>query len=259
MNFISPGAVLLSQVTVDTDLDMLNQDIDIGTGEIQGSLYTLKENVPWEGFSIHDAALTGYRDLVTRAMYSGLYNTNVDAGVLSAKNADDSSLTLKAQDNGVGQVGVAKVFSAASPSFDLLSGRLTGALQCNGQNLVGRTVVAGDYIVASADTERIETGVSYVKIKEIQVGIAGTFRVSFDMKNFQGTQYSYGQIYKNGGAVGTERFGSLSSYVTYSEDLTFAIGDLVQLYVKSTHPTSAYFQNFRLGVTDDLAHTVNTD
>jgi hypothetical protein len=69
-----------------------------------------------------------------------------------------------------------------------------------------------------------------VKIKEIQIGdFAGVFRVKFGL--YQNNGYdAYAQIYKNGVPYGTQRHTNSMSGVTFVEDLSFAKGDLFQIY-----------------------------
>ena len=41
-----------------------------------------------------------------------------------------------------------------------------------------------------------------------------------------------GRIYKNGVAVGTTHLNASSSFISYTDELTFASGELVQLYIR---------------------------
>jgi hypothetical protein len=59
----------------------------------------------------------------------------VSGASLDTLDSDDATLFIRARDNGVGLVEVARLQGAADPTFDLKSGRLTGALDCNGQLL----------------------------------------------------------------------------------------------------------------------------
>lgn len=92
---------------------------------------------------------------------------------------------------------------------------------------------AGDTNLTASDAEVNGSQSSYTKVKEIMVGaIGGEFRVVFKLKAVDGGT-AYGRIYKNGGAVGTERSTASSAYQTYSEDIDGLVaGDLVQLYTK---------------------------
>jgi hypothetical protein len=111
-------------------------------------------------------------------------------------------------------------------------------------------VVASDNLQASADTERSTNNTSYVLGKEIKIRFAGTVRVKFDLKaNWNGNASGYGKaiIYVNGTAVGTERTNTTETYINYSEDITVAKNDLIQLYYLSSYSNRyGVIQNFRI-------------
>jgi len=107
----------------------------------------------------------------------------------------------------------------------------------------------------SDDTEVTETATSYTKKKEkaipeyavVAIGFTGSgkFRIKFDLKSSAAFS-AYGRIYKNGVAVGTERINATTGYITYTEDIEFKAGDLVQIYAKATSTYTAYVRNFRI-------------
>ena len=114
-----------------------------------------------------------------------------------------------------------------------------------------QVVIASNTLQASADTERINTtGGSYILQKEFVVYKQGTYRVKFDGYNAVNTGgNAKARIYKNGVAYGTEiNLQAVQAYQTYSEDLVFAVNDLVQLYTlcQSSDATEVYVRNFRL-------------
>ena len=59
---------------------------------------------------------------------------------------------------------------------------------------------------------------------------------------------AYGKIYKNGAPVGTERINGTTSLVTYTEDLSFANGDVIELYAYNAEDflMETYVSNFRV-------------
>src|SRR3990172_1474667 len=69
----------------------------------------------------------------------------------------------------------------------------------------GPPYTAGDYLLYANDTERSQISSSYVKLKEIKVARDGVYSILFDLKSSSEGYGVYGQIYKNGNAVGTER------------------------------------------------------
>jgi len=118
----------------------------------------------------------------------------------------------------------------------------------NGSKLTGtlRKVNAGTYIFAAADTEQGPTiNGSYAVVKSIRIHADGIYRVSFDIKMYN-TGTSYGKIYKNGVAYGTERSNATSTYVTFTEDLSFSAGDTVELWRYNSGGGGTYVRNFRL-------------
>ena len=111
------------------------------------------------------------------------------------------------------------------------------------------SVVAGDILLIYADTEETDNNGSYTKVKEIRIARAGTYRVKFDIKNdLGGGHVSYGKIYKNGVAHGTEQSDNTTTYATKSEDLVFEAGDAIQLYTYETGTGTTYIRNFRIYV-----------
>jgi len=111
------------------------------------------------------------------------------------------------------------------------------------------TFAAGSVVFAFSDTETSATATAYTKAKEILVGTSGTITVYFELKNSTGdaAHHAKGRIYVNGSAVGTERDVATNVYEAFSENITVAAGDLVQLYA---HGQAGFFSgvvsNFRL-------------
>ena len=107
--------------------------------------------------------------------------------------------------------------------------------------------IAGETVVAAADTQRENTAETYTKVKEITLNRAGNIRVKFDLKRGEGLPVAYGQIYKNAVAIGTERSNTSDTYITYTEDFSGIVaGDKIQLYAHKTGGTNVFVQNFRI-------------
>jgi hypothetical protein len=126
----------------------------------------------------------------------------------------------------------------------------------------GFTVGAGTQYDAanSAGSSGTNSG-TYVKIKEIACNFTGTWRVDFTLGESTGGSGDaiYGRIYKNGVAYGTERAGTRGSINTFNETLTFAAGDLIQLYMRVAN--TAYTSNcnnfkVRYALTQDLVTSI---
>lgn len=106
---------------------------------------------------------------------------------------------------------------------------------------------ASDNLKLSADTERGTTLTSYTKLKEIQVNHGGYYRVLFDMKTSESGYSATGRIYKNGVAYGTEHiYSATTNWQTYSEDLYFAPGDLIQIYAFGNGGRTASIKDNRI-------------
>ena len=126
-------------------------------------------------------------------------------------------------------------------------------------NIFAPVYVAGDILVAHADTERTSADAAYTKYKEITVTGSGTLRVKFDLKN-DGSNTCYGRVYRDGVAVGTEQLDNTGAYVTKSEDIAgWTSGDKIQLYLKKGTSTQSNAKNFRLYTNGLNNETIDTD
>lgn len=65
-------------------------------------------------------------------------------------------------------------------------------------------------------------------------------RARFGIKNNDATKKTYGRIYKNGVAVGTEREVTGTSFVYFTEDFEVGPGDYLELFIKTNTSGSAY-------------------
>lgn len=119
---------------------------------------------------------------------------------------------------------------------------------------------ASDDLVQSADTERSGTDTTYTLKKEIVIINPGTYRIAFDMY-CNGTSSSFGQIYRNGSPVGTERLDGDHAYSTYTEDISgWSTNDLCQLFMKQSGSDTYFCRNFRVsGHMVPTPGAVNTD
>lgn len=107
-------------------------------------------------------------------------------------------------------------------------------------------ISASDVLQHSNDAVNEHTETAYTKVKEIITAIKGTYRVKFDMSTSLQND-GFGRVYKNGVAHGTEQQTTQeSTYETWSEDLEFDVGDLIQLYSKNAGIYDVRTRNFRL-------------
>lgn len=109
---------------------------------------------------------------------------------------------------------------------------LTGTLDCNGHALQNRALEPGDVVLTPMLTSEDPSNTTYARYKEIRTGVAGTLRVKFYLYASYAGHTIYGQVYKNGVPYGVERSVTWLEGYESSEDLVFAAGDLIQLYLK---------------------------
>ncbi len=107
---------------------------------------------------------------------------------------------------------------------------------------------ASEDLRISNDTSRSVTDVAYTKYKEIKLNsrVGSTIRIKFTITAGLGN-VTYGKIYRNGGAIGTER-SVTSDTTTFSEDFdssAWVATDLIQIYCYQIGG-SGTVTNFRL-------------
>jgi hypothetical protein len=105
-------------------------------------------------------------------------------------------------------------------------------------------VATGATQMWAADAEAAITATPYTKEKEAWMPVSGVVSVYFELKSQAGGT-AYGRIYINGTAVGTERTTTSLSYVPFTEDITIALGDKLQLYGKMD-AGNGNMKNFRI-------------
>jgi len=111
-----------------------------------------------------------------------------------------------------------------------------------------------DDILHSHDSVASTTSTSYVKLKTITIDALCpspvTLRVYFELGRDSGgsSNFCYARIYKNGAAYGSERStNAIGSWVAFSEDLSFAAGDTIELWAYTDNSANnSKVQNFRV-------------
>jgi hypothetical protein len=112
-------------------------------------------------------------------------------------------------------------------------------------------LIVSDQLQHSNDAQKVSYLTSYEKRKEMKLNAAlAVVRIKFTL-TCAGGGTAYGQIYKNGGAIGTER--STASSATFSQDFTSLVtNDLIQIYAKHSVGDPAWS-----GITDmQLYYTI---
>jgi len=75
---------------------------------------------------------------------------------------------------------------------------------------------------------------------------AGTYTVTFSLYRSVSGGTAYGRIYKNGVAFGAEKSSSSATPTDKVEDLTFAAGDYVDLYIRESGTSSVDVKDLRI-------------
>jgi len=107
--------------------------------------------------------------------------------------------------------------------------------------------IASDNLKVNADSERHSNPPDMEKVKEILIQYDGIYRVKFDLRGTSSTIYARARIYRNGIEYGELREIQSTTYQTFSEDLVFLSGDLLQLYFETADTgKDVYVRNLRL-------------
>lgn len=105
---------------------------------------------------------------------------------------------------------------------------------------------AGTILLASSDGVLTVSDASYTKRKSIKVPRSGTLTIKFTLTGSGGGNSTFGRIYRNGVAVGTERECTTSSQTEYSEDISgWNAQDEVQIYCRRDSVDGS-LRNFRI-------------
>ena len=109
----------------------------------------------------------------------------------------------------------------------------------------------GDATLHAHDAAGNSVAGSYTKVKTITLDTLfktpSTLRIHFELHSTSGGQV-YGRLYKNGGAVGTQRNTVNADWQLYNQDLSFANGDTIELWVYSVGGAGyeVHYQNLRV-------------
>jgi hypothetical protein len=121
---------------------------------------------------------------------------------------------------------------------------------------------ASDTLQQSNDSVKINTGLTYVLLKEITIiscydyfihdAVGDYIRVKYDLATNNASYTAYANIYKNGIAIGTLQSTTSAdpAFVTFSQDIPFGqlqTGDKIQIWGHSNNASgNVEVQNFRL-------------
>jgi len=188
---------------------------------------------------------TAWDDVPTNDAQYGAY--------LAAAFNDLAATTLESGDDGFTFFGAIAANAAFFLALKVVSGFFDN-ITVTGKATLSELVLSG-YTAGTNVVRRLDATVSgfqssfYGKARELQFCASGTIRVSYDLSSSSSSTTVYGKIYINGVAVeGTEQPKLGTSPTTYTNDVSVADGDLVQLYVKGSAGITIYVSNFRLQV-----------
>jgi hypothetical protein len=217
-------------------------------------IYTANENPIWKAGTplvkqgVSDGSSTysdGWLRLIGEGTNSPYYSVYQRTGV--AYNAYTEVCRLGNLNGFLGystdEYGIAIGDADGSLKYDLTNGLVIADPKSFG-------VAPSANLRFSNDTESaVLSYTTPTKVKEILYKDAsGSMTIKFDLQNVDANQTSYGQIYINGSAVGTQQIRSSadSSYGTYSENISVSTGDLIQLYQWNQPSYTGRVKNLRL-------------
>ena len=165
---------------------------------------------------------------------------------IAAIGIDVSAQDIVNARNNIGATTIAQAQSWVN-SYSILFANATGLLEY---------YTIGTNVYHSHDAEvSVNSGV-YTKLKTITIANIhpnpSVIRLKFDMRQEFATGWVYGRLYKNGGAVGALLDTDSTTYLTFSEDLSFATGDTIELWGFRDGDVTGLYQNFRVYGSCDL-------
>jgi len=111
-------------------------------------------------------------------------------------------------------------------------------------NIYTTSSSANQKLAADNTTATISAGTA--KVKEIIVNYSGVISSYFEAQG-NGVGTTWGQVYKNDVAIGTQRNPLTNgSYTAYTEDVTVSSGDRIQLYLNGSGGGQSTAKNFRI-------------
>ena len=107
---------------------------------------------------------------------------------------------------------------------------------------------AGEYSIAEALGAVSHTSTSAAKVREVWTAYGGTFRIAYTLRAENVSFQVHAQIYKNGSAFGPLNSTYSDIGTPFSNDLTFTVGDLIQIYTTGTSGFSVFLENLKIKV-----------
>ena len=227
-------------------LDLSGADyLPVAGGDLDGILNFAFEGV-WERFRASgNGRVRNYNASGAGVIWGVCYNTEYNAG-WGGRDVTDVCWRLEMQSDGLHLYWAVSAASGVAPTWT-------------------ETMHYGDYTAGDFSLYRhpnsahnVTSLTAYTKELEVRVNRAGTYRVRFGLYNdFLGT--CYGRVYKNGAPYGTARSHWTDGTTGwFSEDLTFAQGDLIQIFAYSDGSTNDQVRDLEIFVSaPDIGRTLN--
>ena len=107
---------------------------------------------------------------------------------------------------------------------------------------------APDYVISQTGSTYVSADINDpIFAGQSIIQRAGTYRVEWEMRETTAVGGSAtGKVYVNGVAFGSELSVDSTTFGTVTENLTFAGGDVVQLYVRHTGGATVEVKNFKI-------------
>jgi len=215
----------------------------------------------------HDGYLSGLTSVTTTFIALASYMTGADssytwfqmgtntASANLSRNTANAYSTLVINNLNAGSTGRILECQAVSVTQTFIdrNGKIAG-IGLNLPNIVNK--VASANIRNSHNAEATSTSATYVKVKTITLpyGLLGSQRFIFEIKTSDAVtpETAYGQIRRNGVALGTEQSDVTGAYVSKSEDITqtWNPNDTAELWIKIGNGDTVSVQNFSIGYDD---------
>lgn len=131
------------------------------------------------------------------------------------------------------------------------------SIKAYADNITTPALVAGDYKAMGIVTGTDHQGQTFTKVAEVTIPIGGTFRTKIGIHTSvtgTGDTTVYGAVYKNGSIIGTSRSTISTTFVYFTEDLSFVAGDLLQLYTRVQDNSRTVSGNITYGVDNPVGY-----
>ena len=169
-------------------------------------------------------AVSGARITATNDLMA--YNAVLGNGTVYFGNTGAAYITYQGGTCGfaMGAVGINNALSATTGTF-------SGAVTATNIDAGAAAGTLFTHILQSAmPTHGTNTTATPVKAREYKVPRAGTFTTRLSIFSSNASATAFGQVYKNGAAVGTLRSTVSVTAVTFDENIAVVAGDLLQFY-----------------------------